>query len=98
MFNLQQVWLPGDNDIGGENEPIKRDKVEEFYKVFQQPDVVTLRNVSVYKVNKITYTMPKIPDDLKDDSNFKIVVSHYAIMESTIFEKRVCINKYIPLY
>ncbi|XP_059058174.1 uncharacterized protein LOC131851670 isoform X2 [Achroia grisella] len=39
-YPIVQVWIPGDNDIGGENEPIKKDKIEDFKRVFQQPTVV----------------------------------------------------------
>ncbi|KAL0849617.1 hypothetical protein ABMA28_013876 [Loxostege sticticalis] len=76
-YPVVQIWLPGDNDIGGENEPIMRDKVIEFDNVFHQPSVITFRNISFYKVNGITHTVPKKGD--AEENNFKIVVSHYPI-------------------
>ncbi|XP_063838361.1 metallophosphoesterase 1 [Ostrinia nubilalis] len=76
-YPVVQVWLPGDNDIGGETEPIKQDKVREFEQVFHQPSVITYKNISFYKVNGITHTVPKALEE--DESNFKIVVSHYPI-------------------
>lgn len=54
-----------------------RDKVIEFDNVFHQPSVITFRNISFYKVNGITHTVPKKGDT--EENNFKIVVSHYPI-------------------
>ncbi|XP_021198132.3 uncharacterized protein Mppe [Helicoverpa armigera] len=89
-FPAVQVWLPGDNDIGGENEPIRRDKVEEFEKVFVQPSIVTYSNVSIYKVNAITYTFPQKADEVPGtDNNFKIVASHYPVTMRTMFSKKI---------
>lgn len=84
---LQQVWIPGDNDIGGENEPIRRDKIEEFRTVYSQPSVIVFQNISIYKVSTITYS---VPQPLDDDLNFKIAVSHYSVIERTAFAKQVC--------
>lgn len=91
IFNIDypviQVWIPGDNDIGGENEPIKNDKVEEFEKVFQQPTVITFRNISFYKVNAITHTYPKKPES--GDNNLRIIVSHYPVTSKVAFAQKV---------
>ncbi|KAI5640637.1 calcineurin-like phosphoesterase domain-containing protein [Phthorimaea operculella] len=84
-YLVVQIWLPGDNDIGGENEPIKRNKVAEFAKVFNQPDVITYRNISFYKVNGITQY---IPQEVHLDT-FKIVVSHYPVTVHTYFGQMV---------
>ncbi|CAG5002296.1 unnamed protein product [Parnassius apollo] len=84
-YPIIQVWLPGDNDIGGENEPIRRDKLEEFNKVFNQPSIITYRNISFYKVNGITHSFPHA----KGDDNYKIVVSHYPLLRKSVFGKQV---------
>ncbi|XP_004925836.2 uncharacterized protein LOC101740054 isoform X1 [Bombyx mori] len=76
-YPIVQIWIPGDNDIGGENEPIKKDKIEEFNEVYQQPETVTFRNITFYKANGITNSFPK---KLKGNGNeYRIVVSHYPI-------------------
>lgn len=85
---ILQVWVPGDNDIGGENEPIKADKVAEFEKVFDQPFVIMYRNISFYKVNAITNTIPQYLDTLQS-KNYKIVVSHYPITNKRSFAQKV---------
>lgn len=89
-YDVVQVWIPGDNDIGGENEMIHQEKVEEFEKVFQQPPVIHFRNVSFYKVNAITYTYPqssKIED--AHENNIRIVVSHYPVTLRRQFGSKV---------
>ncbi|CAB3237712.1 unnamed protein product [Arctia plantaginis] len=85
-----QVWVQGDNDIGGENEPIRHDKIAEFEKVFQQPSIIYYRNVSFYKVNAITNTHPQKSDtDEAHENNFKIVVSHYPVTLRHMFGLQV---------
>ncbi|CAH1644652.1 unnamed protein product [Spodoptera littoralis] len=85
-----QVWIPGDNDIGGENEPIRYDKIEEFEKVFKQPSIVVYSNISFYKVNAITYTFPQKADEIPgSEMNFKIAVSHYPVTEKSMFAYQI---------
>ncbi|CAH2067601.1 unnamed protein product, partial [Iphiclides podalirius] len=85
-YPVIQVWLPGDNDIGGENEPIRKDKLEEFHAVFDQPSVITYKNVSFYKVNGITHSYPQASED---DNGYRIVVSHYPVLWRSVFGKQV---------
>ncbi|KAL4710252.1 hypothetical protein ACJJTC_003532 [Scirpophaga incertulas] len=73
---IVQVWLPGDNDIGGENEPIRNEKVLEFDKIFDQPLVINFKNVTFYKVNGITHSYPMKGNE---NNNLKIIVSHYPL-------------------
>ncbi|XP_047545100.1 uncharacterized protein LOC125077257 [Vanessa atalanta] len=86
-YPIVQVWLPGDNDIGGENEPIKHDKVIEFNKVFNQPSVISFRNITFYKVNSIMYKVPQGPDDA--DLNVKIAVAHYPVLSKGVYGRQV---------
>ncbi|XP_047514761.1 uncharacterized protein LOC125056000 isoform X2 [Pieris napi] len=85
-YPVVQVWIPGDNDIGGENEPIKHDKIEEFRTVYSQPNVIVFKNISFYKVSTITYS---VPQPLENDLNFKIAISHYPVIERTAYAKKV---------
>jgi predicted phosphodiesterase len=50
MPGVQMVYLPGDNDIGGENEPITHEKITKFQEKFGQPDVVHVKETSLIKV------------------------------------------------
>ncbi|RVE49212.1 hypothetical protein evm_006104 [Chilo suppressalis] len=92
IFNIEspvlQIWLPGDNDIGGENEPVSREKVAEFDKVFNQPSTITYSNITFYKVNGMTYTFPKNIQGA-DENNINIVVSHYPITTRTVFSMQL---------
>ncbi|KAJ8729132.1 hypothetical protein PYW08_000713 [Mythimna loreyi] len=85
-----QVWLPGDNDIGGEHELVHRSRVEEFEKTFSQQKVITYSNVSFYVVNAITYTFPDKTDEPPGaEHNFKIAVSHYPITMRVMFAQNI---------
>ena len=65
--------------------------------MFQQPSVVTYSNVSIYKVNAITYTFPEKTDaPAGTDNNFKIAVSHYPVTMRVMFSKKVSIFSFIP--
>ncbi|XP_049876909.1 uncharacterized protein LOC126374334 [Pectinophora gossypiella] len=90
IFNIDypvvQIWIPGDNDIGGENEPIKRDKVAEFDKIFDQESIIMFRNISFYKVNAITHKFQKGRDK---SHNFKIVISHYPVTSRHAFGEMI---------
>ncbi|XP_037297762.1 metallophosphoesterase 1 [Manduca sexta] len=88
-YPITQVWIPGDNDIGGENEPIKRDKLVEFDKVFDQPPIITHRNISFIKVNAITHSFPQKTEGLEHDGNYRIVVSHYPVTHRYVFGSQV---------
>ncbi|XP_023946445.1 uncharacterized protein LOC112051865 [Bicyclus anynana] len=86
-YPVVQVWVPGDNDIGGENEPINHNKVAEFSKVFDQPSVITFRNITFYKINSIMYKVPQAPDDA--DLNVRIAVAHYPVLSKGVYGKQV---------
>lgn len=81
------MWLPGDNDIGGENEPIRHDKVLEFNKIFDQPSVISFKNITFYKVNSVMYKVPQAPDDA--DLNVKIAVAHYPVLSKIGYGRQV---------
>lgn len=80
------IWLPGDNDIGGENEPIRPDKIKEFAEVFKQPSVITYKNISFYKVDPILRNIP----ERNEIANITIVISHFPVTARTTFNALVC--------
>ncbi|VVD01938.1 uncharacterized protein LOC126969192 [Leptidea sinapis] len=86
-YPVVQIWIPGDNDIGGENEVVKPDKVLEFNKVFSQPSVISYNNISFYKVNAITHSIPQPLDE--GDLNYKIAISHFPVLTRTAYAKKV---------
>ena len=44
------MFIPGDNDIGGENEPLNVRKLENFQETFKQPDVLHIGLIDMFKV------------------------------------------------
>lgn len=44
------MFLPGDNDIGGEFEPLNVRKLEKFQETFKQPDVLHIGFIDMFKV------------------------------------------------
>ncbi|XP_063237247.1 metallophosphoesterase 1 isoform X2 [Bacillus rossius redtenbacheri] len=56
---VQLVFVPGDNDVGGEDEPLTLDKLRRFERAFPQPDVIQLQFADVLKVNRLSYSVPK---------------------------------------
>jgi ethanolamine phosphate phosphodiesterase len=62
---VKHIYLPGDNDIGGEGDPITYQKINSYIKHFGQPEVMKVKGVTFYKVGPFLFT------DGADD-NFKI--------------------------
>lgn len=82
---VQHIWLPGDNDIGGEgNDRIMEYKVKRFEHAFSQPDIIAIKNVKFYKINRLLSTMPRF-SERKEFSNLDSItvgVSHIPLMMS----------------
>lgn len=95
IFNLQSnksryIYLPGDNDIGGDGKLIKLKKLVRFQKAFNQSDTVNYRNIKFYKVNLLTKAAPKnIPIHAKfsDTTTIMIALSHIPFLHSVIVNK-----------
>lgn len=46
----KHIYLPGDNDIGGEGDPITYQKINNYAKHFGQAEVMKVKGVTFYKV------------------------------------------------
>jgi hypothetical protein len=57
------VFLPGDNDTGGEYEPSNVRKLEKFQETFKQPDVLHVGLIDMFKVNRLAHTFPKLNEN-----------------------------------
>ncbi|KAF4532821.1 hypothetical protein B566_EDAN002672 [Ephemera danica] len=77
-LGVKMLYLPGDNDIGGENEPITLEKISKFEEKFGQPDVVHYRGISFIKVNRLQYIIPKLPPQSFNET--RIVLSHLPLL------------------
>ncbi|RZF35044.1 hypothetical protein LSTR_LSTR009636 [Laodelphax striatellus] len=72
------IFLPGDNDIGGEDEQVTRFKVSRFNSHFKQPSIFTLDSIEFIKVNKLQHEFPR-SHKLSDDKT-RVVLSHIPLL------------------
>ncbi|XP_065201543.1 uncharacterized protein Mppe isoform X2 [Planococcus citri] len=93
--DTETVFIPGDNDIGGENnEIIRSEHVARFRKKFDTKDIHFIKDVQITKVNKLLRTYPVL-EDKSSNGKFKlnIAVSHMPL--STVispFTEQVILN------
>lgn len=87
---LLEIWIPGDNDIGGEDEPVYKEKLKLFKSTFYQPDVISHGELDFYKVNRITWTLPSIPTGhIISRDKVNVVISHMPIIGNGLFAEKV---------
>lgn len=89
------MWLPGDNDIGGEgSERVTPEKIKKFEQAFSQPDTLNFKNVTFYKINRLIQSIPRISEKREFYDTRRIVVglSHLPIMFTpSVFADKVSI-------
>ncbi|PNF22752.1 hypothetical protein B7P43_G06671 [Cryptotermes secundus] len=76
------VFLPGDNDIGGETEPLSIRKMKMFQETFKQPDVMHLGHIDMFKVSRIAYTVPKREKNIShlQGNRTRIIFTHMPLL------------------
>ncbi|XP_059469070.1 uncharacterized protein LOC132192887 isoform X2 [Neocloeon triangulifer] len=77
--NVPYIYLPGDNDIGGEGDPMTRLKIQKFEKHFGQPDIIRVKGITFYKINRMRYQFPKLTHALPENET-RIIVSHLPLL------------------
>lgn len=50
MFIFQKIYLPGDNDIGGEEDSVSARIHNRFKFAYTQPDTMVYKSVTFFKV------------------------------------------------
>ncbi|ENN79717.1 hypothetical protein HUJ04_003857 [Dendroctonus ponderosae] len=96
--NVKHVWLPGDNDIGGEDTDVTPKKLQRFERAFSQSSFHTVGNVTLFKINRLTHIIPayKKERDFFDTSKIFVGLSHIPLMfRPSPFPEKV-INKMQP--
>lgn len=81
--HVKHIFLPGDNDIGGEGRDLlTSQKIIRFERLFSQPDVIEFRNITFYKINRLLHTIPKLPQRMEffEPSKLVIGLSHIPLM------------------
>ncbi|KAF5293011.1 hypothetical protein FQA39_LY13780 [Lamprigera yunnana] len=88
--NITYIWIPGDNDIGGEfTDFITANKIQRFNKGFAQDDIVVYKNIRFLKVNRLTHQMPTAKN-LTTTNFTNIILSHINILPlPTLFVDKV---------
>lgn len=77
--NVLAMFLPGDNDIGGEGDPILPQIVHRFEKAFQDAvEPVTYQNLEFYKINQMTLMFQE-PEALSDGT-IRVALTHMPIL------------------
>lgn len=71
---IQAIYNPGDNDIGGEDDIITEEKMQRYKLTFNQPEQINIKNITVHKVNRLLYKLPKL------EPNFKNLVKKTSII------------------
>jgi ethanolamine phosphate phosphodiesterase len=84
LENLQVIYIPGDNDIGGENgEQIRISVTDRFREKFEEKEIWNFKNrISFYNINRITHDMPTVSDDIDMElpNHLRILISHYQLL------------------
>ncbi|XP_058451487.1 uncharacterized protein LOC131430483 [Malaya genurostris] len=87
--NAKTIYVPGDNDIGGEaGEEVKPSIVRRFRQYFsEKPAWIINENVTIYNINRITHEMlmddPRLTNDIQPDVSdqyIRIFLSHMPFL------------------
>ncbi|KAJ8683185.1 hypothetical protein QAD02_018977 [Eretmocerus hayati] len=79
--DIMKVYVPGDNDIGGEEDLVSHRKHERFIFTFGRQDSLIYKNILITKVNRLTETIPDINNLLNSKSNVTtIILSHLPLL------------------
>ncbi|XP_068894487.1 metallophosphoesterase 1-like isoform X2 [Tenebrio molitor] len=96
---VKHIWLPGDNDIGGEQfDGVTKQKLKRFHRAFAQPELITYKNITFFKINRLIQSIPVFKDkrEFYDTSRIFIGLSHLPLMfMPSLFVEKV-FNKMLP--
>jgi hypothetical protein len=92
--NCDSIFVPGDNDIGGEgSEKVNELSVKRFETVFGAENNWKIgKNLEIFHFNLITKNVP----EMNSSSDIKIVISHYPIFDDFSYEVRREIQRNKP--
>ncbi|XP_035731788.1 uncharacterized protein LOC118445872 isoform X2 [Vespa mandarinia] len=83
--NIMKIYLPGDNDIGGEEDKVSTNIHNRFHYAYSQPDVLVYKRVTFFKINRLTHFMPEAPkdaflNDYTERNTTNVVLSHMPLL------------------
>uniref|UniRef100_A0A2S2R8C9 Metallophosphoesterase 1 n=1 Tax=Sipha flava TaxID=143950 RepID=A0A2S2R8C9_9HEMI len=73
------IFIPGDNDIGGEEEIVIREKVDRFHLYFGSPGIIVNENIEFTMVNQLIDSMPMNNNPTNRTNTIKIMFSHIPL-------------------
>lgn len=88
--DVQNVWIPGDNDIGGESaDYITPHKIDRFNKAFPQDNIILYKNIRFLKINRLINQAPIRPTGFTTNYT-DIALSHLNLLAiPTLFVDKV---------
>ncbi|XP_066603955.1 metallophosphoesterase 1 homolog [Prorops nasuta] len=83
--NIMKIYLPGDNDIGGEDDMVSSNIHKRFDFAFSQLDTLVYKSVTFFKINRLVHSMPQAPkdaflNDYTERNTTNIVLSHMPLL------------------
>ncbi|XP_014223873.1 cell division control protein 1 [Trichogramma pretiosum] len=83
--NTMKIYIPGDNDIGGEEDMVSSQIHERFNYAYTQPDTLVYSTTTFFKVNRLTKSIPPAPkeaflNDYTERNTTNIVLSHLPLL------------------
>ncbi|KAL6267379.1 hypothetical protein P5V15_000454 [Pogonomyrmex californicus] len=83
--DIMKIYLPGDNDIGGEDDHVSASIHKRFNFAYTQPDTLIYKTVTFFKVNRLTRTMPEAPkdaflNDYAERNTTNVILSHMPLL------------------
>ncbi|OXU20292.1 hypothetical protein TSAR_013928 [Trichomalopsis sarcophagae] len=83
--HIMKIYLPGDNDIGGEEDMVSSHIHERFNYAYTQSDTLVYSTATFFKVNRLTKTIPAAPkeaflNDYAERNTTNVVLSHMPLL------------------
>ncbi|XP_015589694.1 metallophosphoesterase 1 homolog isoform X2 [Cephus cinctus] len=83
--HIMKIYLPGDNDIGGEEDMVSSRIHSRFKFSYSQPDTLSLNSVTFFKVNRLTHSMSQAPkdaflNDYAERNTTNVILSHIPLL------------------
>ena len=80
------IYVGGDNDIGGEGEPVTKEKISKFREFFPHKTVNKIKGLSdvvdIVSLNVLSQQAPNLTNEIPEhgDKQFRIGVAHIPIL------------------
>ncbi|XP_014204848.1 uncharacterized protein LOC106636832 [Copidosoma floridanum] len=83
--HVMKIYLPGDNDIGGEEDLVSNYIHGRFNFAYTQSDTLVYNSATFFKVNRLTQTIPSAPkdaflNDYTERNTTNVVLSHMPLL------------------